>query len=80
MSDFTVVNAPKNKDEEELKNPNDCTVVILNDNYTPAAVVVELLHDIFHKTKEDSVLIMQEAHNNGKAIVENTHTILLKQL
>ena len=69
MSDFTVGNTPKNKDEEELKDPNDCTVVILNDNYTPGAVVVRILCEIFHKNEENAISIMQEAHDNGQAIV-----------
>ena len=57
------------KDEEELKEPKDYIVVLLNDNYTSKDFVVEILIAIFHKKADDAYDIMHTVHNTGRGAV-----------
>ena len=57
------------RDEEELKEPRDYTVVLLNDNYTTTEFVVEILKLVFHKNHEEAKRIMLNVHNKGRGVV-----------
>lgn len=58
-----------NKDEEKLKSPKDCVVVLLNDDYTTREFVVEILIHVFHKSSVEAKSIMLNVHNKGRGIV-----------
>ena len=57
------------RDEEELKEPRDYTVILLNDNYTTRDFVVDILKLVFHKNNEEAVAIMLNVHNKGRGVV-----------
>ncbi|WP_043923034.1 ATP-dependent Clp protease adapter ClpS [Leadbettera azotonutricia] len=55
--------------KEELKAPEDYTVVLLNDNYTTREFVVEVLRLVFHKNQADATKIMLKVHHQGRGVV-----------
>jgi ATP-dependent Clp protease adaptor protein ClpS len=57
------------KKAEKLKEPNDCRVILLNDNYTTMDFVVEVLMTIFHKNEAAANRIMMDVHRKGKGVV-----------
>lgn len=54
--------------EDDLQEPSMYKVFLLNDDYTTMNFVVSVLMDIFHKSMDDAVRIMQEVHKNGMAL------------
>ncbi|MDR0512746.1 MAG: ATP-dependent Clp protease adaptor ClpS [Treponema sp.] len=56
-------------DDQELKEPGDYVVVLLNDDYTTKDFVVDVLRMIFHKSPEEANRIMQSVHNSGRGVV-----------
>ena len=57
------------RDEEELKEPREYVVVLLNDDFTTRDFVVEILRLIFHKNIEEAARIMLNVHHNGRGVV-----------
>jgi len=57
------------RDEEELKEPEDYVVVLLNDDFTTRDFVVEILMLIFHKNHEEATSIMLNVHHKGRGVV-----------
>ena len=58
-----------NRDEEELKEPRECMVILLNDNFTTRDFVVEVLKLIFHKNPVEAKKIMLNVHHKGRGVV-----------
>jgi len=58
-----------NRDEEKLKEPRECRVVLLNDNYTTQEFVVEILQAVFHKNPQEAKKIMLNVHRKGRGVV-----------
>ncbi|MCL2205324.1 MAG: ATP-dependent Clp protease adaptor ClpS [Treponema sp.] len=56
-------------DDQELKEPGDYVVVLLNDDYTTKDFVVDVLRMIFHKSPEEANRIMLSVHNSGRGVV-----------
>ena len=52
-------------DKESVSEPPSFMVLLHNDDYTTMEFVVEILRSIFHKNKEQAVLIMNHVHNKG---------------
>ena len=57
------------RDEEELKEPGDYVVVLLNDHFTTMEFVVEILRRVFHKNSSEAKRIMLNVHNKGRGVV-----------
>jgi ATP-dependent Clp protease adaptor protein ClpS len=57
------------RDEEDIKEPKDYAVILLNDDYTTRDFVVEILKVIFHKNTEDANRIMLNVHHKGRGLV-----------
>ena len=57
------------RDDEELKEPKEYVVVLLNDDYTTREFVVEILMLVFHKNLEDATRIMLNVHHKGRGVV-----------
>ncbi|MDR2742376.1 MAG: ATP-dependent Clp protease adaptor ClpS [Treponema sp.] len=60
---------PASKHAENLKEPEEFRVILLNDHYTTMDFVVEILVQIFHKNLEDANRIMLDIHRKGKGTV-----------
>jgi ATP-dependent Clp protease adaptor protein ClpS len=54
---------------EKLKEPEDCRVVLLNDNFTPMDFVTAILVYVFHKSVGDATKIMLDVHKKGRGVV-----------
>jgi ATP-dependent Clp protease adaptor protein ClpS len=59
----------KPREEEELGEPKDYLVVLLNDNYTTREFVVEVLKLVFHKDPVEATRIMLNVHRKGRGTV-----------
>jgi len=67
--DNKLLTRTNDKTTPRLKAPEDCRVILLNDDYTTMEFVVEVLMVIFHKKVEDANKIMLDVHKKGKGIV-----------
>lgn len=45
-----------------------CSVVMINDDYTPMEFVVSVLETVFHLDEKQATKLMLQAHYNGKAL------------
>lgn len=54
--------------EDDVREPSLYKVFLLNDDYTTMNFVVSVLIDIFHKSMDDAVRIMQEVHEKGMGL------------
>ena len=57
------------RDEQELKEPKDYVVILLNEDYTTREYVIEVLMLIFHKNHDDANRIMLNVHHKGRGVV-----------
>ena len=51
-----------------LDEPTQYKVLLHNDDYTTMEFVVDILMNVFHKSLEESELIMIEIHRAGKGV------------
>lgn len=54
---------------EELQEPGQYRVVLLNDDFTTKDFVVAVLIAVFHKQPEEAALIMEDVHKKGRGVV-----------
>jgi ATP-dependent Clp protease adaptor protein ClpS len=54
---------------EELKEPDEYRVILLNDDYTTMEFVVTVLMAVFHKPLLDAQKIMLDVHRKGRGTV-----------
>lgn len=59
----------RNQRREQLKEPEEFRVVLLNDQFTTMDFVVEILVSIFHKDRATAKKIMLDVHKKGRGIV-----------
>jgi len=57
------------REEEELKEPDQYRVLLLNDDYTTMEFVVSVLMTVFHKALTEATRIMLDVHKKGKGTV-----------
>jgi ATP-dependent Clp protease adaptor protein ClpS len=55
--------------DEELKEPDEYRVLLLNDDYTTMEFVVTVVMTVFHKSLPESTRIMLDVHKKGKGTV-----------
>jgi ATP-dependent Clp protease adaptor protein ClpS len=53
--------------KKKLQPPSHYTVVIMNDDYTPMAFVVQIIINVFRLPLEDATLLMVKVHREGRA-------------
>ena len=53
----------------KFKEPLMYRVIMHNDDYTTMDFVVSVLIEIFHKSHNEAVMLMAEAHNKGQASI-----------
>jgi len=54
---------------EEVREPAQYRVVLLNDDFTSKDFVVAVLIAVFHKNQDDAQIIMEDVHKKGRGIV-----------
>ena len=54
--------------EPKLKQPPLYQVVLINDDYTPMAFVVDVLRVFFHMDVEKATRVMLKVHTEGKGV------------
>ena len=57
------------KGDEELKEPDEYIVLLLNDDYTTMEFVVTVVMTVFHKPLPEATKIMLDVHKKGKGTV-----------
>lgn len=57
------------REKEELKEPDEYRVILLNDDYTTMEFVVSVLMSVFHKALPDAQKIMLDVHMKGRGVV-----------
>lgn len=55
--------------EEKTATPRKYAVIFHNDDYTPMEFVVELLMLIFNKSVQEAMVLTEQVHLQGKAVV-----------
>lgn len=61
--------ATRDAAETDHRHPDECRVLLLNDDFTTMEFVVSVLVSVFHKTLEESERIMLDVHRKGKGVV-----------
>lgn len=51
-----------------LDEPTQYKVLLHNDDYTTMEFVIDILMNVFHKSLEESEIIMLEIHKSGKGV------------
>ncbi len=54
---------------EELQEPMQYSVLLLNDDFTTKDFVIAVLMAVFHKKHEDACVIMEDVHKEGRGVV-----------
>ena len=62
------VGAVKERVEIKRQEPTLYMVVLLNDDYTPMAFVVDVLESLFQKSPAEAYRIMMQVHLNGRGV------------
>jgi ATP-dependent Clp protease adaptor protein ClpS len=57
------------REKDELKEPEEFRVILLNDDYTTMEFVVTVLVTVFHKSLLDAQSIMLDVHRKGRGDV-----------
>ena len=60
--------AVKEREETKQQEPAQYKVVLLNDDYTTMAFVLEILEAVFQKSPAEAYRIMMHVHLNGRGI------------
>lgn len=57
------------EDREEVKEPDEYRVILLNDDFTTMEFVVAVLMSVFHKSIVEATKIMFDVHKKGRGVV-----------
>lgn len=60
--------AVKERVDIKRQEPTLYMVVLLNDDYTPMAFVVDVLESLFQKSPAEAYRIMMQVHLNGRGV------------
>ncbi len=55
--------------DEKIKEPTQYRVILMNDDYTTKEFVTEILMDVFRKSQETAIFLMERVHVVGSAEV-----------
>lgn len=57
------------REDEEIQEPEEFRVILLNDNYTTMEFVVAVIMTVFHKGLAEATRIMLDVHKKGRGTV-----------
>ena len=57
------------REREDVKQPEEYRVILLNDDFTTMEFVVSVLMTVFHKAVPEATRIMLDVHKKGRGIV-----------
>ena len=57
------------RETEEIREPDEYRVILLNDDYTTMEFVVTVLMAVFHKSFAEAQAVMLDVHRKGRGIV-----------
>jgi len=57
------------KSDEELKEPEEYKILLINDDFTTMEFVVTVIMTVFHKPLPEATKIMLDVHRKGKGTV-----------
>ena len=66
---MSVQSASKERTVTQIKEPQQYSVIMLNDDFTTMEFVVEVLVEIFHKDEITAQQLMMQLHKGGMAVV-----------
>lgn len=55
-------------EEIEVKSPPEYKVILFNDDYTTKDFVVAVLEQVFHKTAQEAIVVMESVHRTGSGV------------
>lgn len=55
--------------ETKIQEPKRYKVIFFNDDYTTKDFVVDVLKKLYHKNEPEAILIMEQVHQKGSAVV-----------
>jgi ATP-dependent Clp protease adaptor protein ClpS len=58
----------REKTRQQVKEPEQWRVLLLNDDYTPMDFVVEVLETIFLKSPAEAFRVMMQVHTQGSGL------------
>ena len=58
----------KDRQGRKVQKPKKFKVVMLNDDYTPMEIVVQLLINVFRKSSAEATRLMLDVHKKGRGI------------
>jgi ATP-dependent Clp protease adaptor protein ClpS len=57
------------REDEEIQEPEEFRVILLNDDYTTMEFVVAVIMTVFHKGLAEATRIMLDVHKKGRGVV-----------
>jgi ATP-dependent Clp protease adaptor protein ClpS len=57
------------RSDDEVKEPDEYRVLLLNDDYTTMEFVVSVIMTVFHKPLQEAARVMLDVHKKGKGTV-----------
>lgn len=57
------------QEDEEIQEPEEFRVILLNDDYTTMEFVVAVIMTVFHKGLAEATRIMLDVHKKGRGVV-----------
>lgn len=68
MPSSEIIVRKETETRDKTRIPPKFNVVALNDDFTPMVFVVNMLTDVFNKTREEATVVMFQIHKEGKGV------------
>ena len=58
----------KNRNKQSVKRPKRYKVYLLNDDFTTMEFVVNVLEEVYRKSRDQAITVMLNVHQSGKGV------------